>query len=323
MSLPKLPKGINIIKAEKNPIKPLAKPAGQVWRDAKATLDAQWEAWAAYLTPDESKQVKNLSMRLDVDKLTATFRRHAGLNDLLTKKEYEAFAREVGLTRTLAAQLWTILDEDRSGAVTTEEFQAGLLKMRQSRAWLRFCPTCRYDNACAYCQEVAATCSKCTEVRFCAEHWDDHPARARTTAAASSSSSSSSSLVAAVDGGERVAPQTATEWMREHMLTRPLEMAYASASSNDDIPVEYKARLRRVMRSQQEAAHAAALAAQSDFSRKELKQHKMHGEGEQGDAFLVATWNPGARGSANPSIQWAPSERPVEINPKIARPPEC
>ena len=129
---------------------------------------------------------------------------------------------------------------------------------------------------------------------------------------------SSSSAAAAADGsGERVVPQTATEWMREHALTRPLEMAYASASVNDDIPVEYKARLRRVMRAQQEAAHAAALAAQSDFSRREVKQHKMH-EGEQGtDAFLVATWNPSARG--NPSIQWAPTERPMEVNPKIGR----
>ena len=315
-----LPKGIDIIRAEQNPIKQLAKPVGHFWRDAKAALDAQWDAWASFLAPDESKQVKNLSMRLDVDKLTSTFRRHAGLNDLLTRKEYEAFAAEVGLTRTLASQLWTILDEDRSGAVTTEEFQAGLLKMRQSRAWTRFCPTCRYDNACAYCQEVGATCSKCTEVRFCAEHWDDHPARAHTTAMAAAAAASSAA--ATDDGsGERVVPQTATEWMREHALTRPLEMAYASASVNDDIPVEYKARLRRAMRAQQEAAHAAALAAQSDFSRKEVRKHKMH-EDEQGDAFLVATWNPSARGSANASIQWAPTERPREVNPRIGRPSE-
>jgi hypothetical protein len=83
--------------------------------------------------------------------------------------------KNINLPESLHIPLWDVLDINKDGVVTAVEFNDGLLKMLNSRAWNRFCPACQYDNTCGFCVKVNNECSTCDNERFCPVHWVEHP----------------------------------------------------------------------------------------------------------------------------------------------------
>jgi len=111
---------------------------------------------------------------LDLDKLRSSWERFAGPDDSMDWEEYQLFMKAVGLPDEHAANMWKIMDSDKSGQVDSDEFNSVLTSMTGARAWLRYCPDCHYENTCDFCMLVA-DCPKCSAYRFCPEHWADHP----------------------------------------------------------------------------------------------------------------------------------------------------
>ena len=177
----------------------------------------------------------------------------------------------------------TAFDHAGSGSVTLEEFKQALIYLRRAGQWVRFCPTCKYGNSCAFCLE-AASCDMCSEKRFCHDHWTEHPGRPNEMREAGR--------------GHLVAGSPA--WVQEKLLTRPLELAY-DAASQTSLPVTVKAKVRRAMRQQQDAS-AVAFGA--------LAEQRALDEAAQGpEEHLSAVWNPrmsiSAGGSLSTSVTWA------------------
>lgn len=193
---------------------------------------------------------KALARTIDVDNLTKKFERFAGLDDVMTKDEFDEFIQESHLSRAVSRALWTMLDSDQSGTVSRDEFRHCLRRMQATRAWLRFCPTCDFTNDCPYCQECNFTCNKCNERVFCAQHWAVHPGRQKAAAAEE----------VEVDEAEAPPghPVFSKEWAREKFVLRPLEWAY---NSNIGLTVLQKQQIRIKMQEQQRL-HDEATAAE-------------------------------------------------------------
>lgn len=195
-----------------------------------------------------SKKTKELAAKLDVDKLGNSFGRFAGADAMMDKEEFEQFTKASNITRSQASALWHILDRDGSGQVSLGEFSEALHNMQSARAWLRYCPECIYMNTCPYCQECNADCPNCTENAYCASCWADHPARHKEAEADEAA-------------GSRLAKLGTSELLRTHLLIRPLNWAYSSEYTAW-MPVAQKARLRQLLRAQQQKIDEAVLAAQ-------------------------------------------------------------
>jgi len=117
--------------------------------------------------------LKKLSSQIDVDAMRAAFIKHAGPDELMDQNEFERFAKAMDIMK-IAPTLWNAMDNDRSGSVDKEEFYHALHNLTTARAWLRFCPTCMFENECEMCIK-SADCDDCTEQRFCVKHWAEHP----------------------------------------------------------------------------------------------------------------------------------------------------
>lgn len=293
MAAKAIPKGIKLLKAEVNPhLKKLEKKAEQIklYRDAQAGLQKALtpvtklqEWWRGDDDAADAKAAQELAMEIDVDKAAKIFRRHAGFDDDMDQEEFEIFCEAAGIREKLTKNLWKLLDDDGSGSVTLEEFKQALIYLRRAGQWLRFCPTCKYGNSCAFCLE-AASCDMCSEKRFCHDHWTEHPGRPNDMRAAGR--------------GHLVAGSPA--WVQENLLTRPLELVY-DAASQTSLPVTVKAKVRRAMRQQQDAS-AIAIGA--------LAEQRALDEAAQGpEEHLSAVWNPrmsiSAGGSLSTSVTWA------------------
>ena len=107
--------------------------------------------------------LKKLSSQLDVDALRAAFIKHAGPDELMDQSEFELFAKAMDIMK-IAPQLWSAMDSDRSGSVDKDEFMEALTKLSAARAFLRFCPTCMFENDCEMCVKVK-DCPDCTDQR--------------------------------------------------------------------------------------------------------------------------------------------------------------
>jgi hypothetical protein len=119
--------------------------------------------------------LKMLSKHVNLDVLSSAFIRAAGPDSRMDKEEYLRFVKNINLPESLHIPLWDVLDINKDGVVTAVEFNDGLLKMLNSRAWNRFCPACQYDNTCGFCVKVNNECSTCDNERFCPVHWVEHP----------------------------------------------------------------------------------------------------------------------------------------------------
>ena len=293
-----LPAGVKLIKAEVNPhLKKLEKEAAKhkVYRDAQAGLQKALtpvtklqEWWRGDDDLADAKAAQELAMEIDVDRAAKIFRRHAGFDDDMDQEEFEIFCEAAGIQEKLTKNLWKLLDDDGSGSVTLGEFKQALIYLRRAGQWLRYCPTCKYGNSCAFCLE-AASCPMCSEKRFCHDHWTEHPGRPNEMREA---------------GRGQLVPGSPA-WVQENLVTRPLELAYAGVSQTS-LPVSVKAKVRRAMRQQQDAS-AVAIGA--------LAEQGASGEAAQGpEEHLSAVWNPrmsiSAGGSLSTSVTWP---KPKEV----------
>ena len=132
--------------------------------------------------------------------------------------------------------------------VDKSEFEDALKMMLSARAWLRYCPACIYANTCDYCQECNANCDECNEDVFCGTHWADHPARTVEDV---------DETGAAIERH----PFGSPEFLRRHLVIRPLSWAYHSKAMSW-VPTQHKAVLRQALRNQQLAAQESAAAAE-------------------------------------------------------------
>ena len=87
------------------------------------------------------------------------FIKHAGPDELMDQDEFERFAKAMDIMK-IAPQLWNAMDNDRSGSVDKDEFLLALRNLSNARAWLRFCPTCQFENDCEMCVRVE-DCDEC------------------------------------------------------------------------------------------------------------------------------------------------------------------
>ena len=187
---------------------------------------------------------KNIAQSVDVDNLGKNFNRFAGLDDDMTREEFEEFTKSENMTRATSAALWVMLDKDMSGTVSRDEFRDALLEMQHSKAWLRYCPTCSFDNDCAFCQECNASCNKCTERAYCAACWAQHPGR-----------NVRQHEVLDDEGNKKhVHAFGSREYWRAQLVLRPLEWAY---NSNVGLSVAQKARVRVLLQEQYKAQDEA------------------------------------------------------------------
>ena len=128
------------------------------------------------LDEGEEAEIKHLSRAIaDLDKLRAAFYKHAGPDERMDPEEYKVFAKKLRLTDDAADRLWNTCDSDRNGVIDAYEFTTTLKMLTEARAWLRYCPTCRFENVCDYCVSQCAPCNNCSRERFCPEHWERHP----------------------------------------------------------------------------------------------------------------------------------------------------
>ena len=157
----------------------------QLWNDMRTTVYETMgiEQTAAPVNPEEDEadsMVQSLSQELDVDALNEDFKKFAGLDDMLSRAEYDTFIKTKKIPPAIAGVLWSLLDTDGSGEVSKDEFKSALLALQSSRSWSRYCPACEYRNDCAFCQECNSGCPRCSDVSFCASCWNDHPGRQLT-----------------------------------------------------------------------------------------------------------------------------------------------
>ena len=157
----------------------------QLWNDMRTTVYETMgiEQTVVAVNPEEDEndsKVQSLSQELDVDALNEDFKKFAGMDDMLSRAEYDTFIKTRKIPPAIAGVLWSLLDTDGSGEVSKDEFKSALLALQSSRSWSRYCPACEYRNDCAFCQECNSGCPRCSEVCFCASCWNDHPGRQLT-----------------------------------------------------------------------------------------------------------------------------------------------
>lgn len=224
----------------------------QLWNDMRTTVYETMgiEQTAVPVNPEEDEadsKVQSLSQELDVDALNEDFKKFAGMDDMLSRVEYDTFIKTRKIPPAIAGVLWSLLDTDGSGEVSKDEFKSALIALQSSRSWSRYCPACEYRNDCAFCQECNSGCPRCSDVSFCASCWNDHPGRQLT--------------MEEQDNQDREPhPFGSTEYMRETVLIRPLEWAYNSRALRG-LPVQYKAGMRQMLADQKQKADAAAKEA--------------------------------------------------------------
>ena len=63
----------------------------------------------------------------------------------------------------------------KSGVVDEDEILRGIHNLTLARAWLRYCPTCAFENQCEFCTKVCVRCEMCSPEIFCPMHWKVHP----------------------------------------------------------------------------------------------------------------------------------------------------
>ena len=157
----------------------------QLWNDMRTTVYETMgiEQTAVPVNPEEDEadsKVQSLSQELDVDALNEDFKKFAGMDDMLSRVEYDTFIKTRKIPPAIAGVLWSLLDTDGSGEVSKDEFKSALIALQSSRSWSRYCPACEYRNDCAFCQECNSGCPRCSDVSFCASCWNDHPGRQLT-----------------------------------------------------------------------------------------------------------------------------------------------
>lgn len=129
----------------------------EMFAGMRERLGMEPKAAASNFEEDDGK-VNELSHELDVDTLNANFQKYAGLDDTLSRAEYDKFVKEEKIPPSTAGILWSLLDRDNSGEVSKDEFHSALLALQQNRSWARYCPSCEYRNDCAFCQECNSGC---------------------------------------------------------------------------------------------------------------------------------------------------------------------
>lgn len=127
-----------------------------------------------------SDEIRNLSRAIDLDKLRVAFLQYAGPDKRMDRNEYNTFMRRLGLSQNIADRLWVLLDIDKNGIVDADEFTKTMSALTNARAWLRFCPTCDFNNECDFCQSIT-NCEDCTRETFCPLHWASHPGNEQST----------------------------------------------------------------------------------------------------------------------------------------------
>ena len=85
--------------------------------------------------------------------------------------------RAFGMTHVGAKQLYALFDLNGDGAITEVEVRAAMRALELSRSWARYCPTCSFENECAYCDACAGCTNGCTSSVWCPQHWLTHPGR--------------------------------------------------------------------------------------------------------------------------------------------------
>merc|ERR1711865_491833 len=67
--------------------------------------------------------------------LNEDFKKFAGLDDMLSRAEYDTFIKTKKIPPAIAGVLWSLLDTDGSGEVSKDEFKSALLALQSSRSW--------------------------------------------------------------------------------------------------------------------------------------------------------------------------------------------
>jgi len=176
--------------------------------------------------------LRKITRQIDIDNLDDAFFVHAGDDEELDKSEFDALVLSRNLSVQQARDLWRVLDKDGSGVVSKAEFKEAFMAMLQARQWMRYCPACDYSNTCAFCDEVNAQCKDCTDKRFCAKHWAEHPVHHEQTP---------------LYDPERI---FGLEYVRDRAVVRPLVAMYNSPTARAVLPTSQLAVVRRQMRHQ-------------------------------------------------------------------------
>lgn len=124
---------------------------------------------------EQEEEIRDLSKALDLERLKVEFVKYAGPDEQMDEEEFKLFAKKMKMSERIQEMLWRMFDVDGNGIVDADEFTDGLANLQAARAWLRFCPTCDFDNSCDYCVEVGRTCNDCNRERWCPKCWADHP----------------------------------------------------------------------------------------------------------------------------------------------------
>lgn len=206
-----------------------------------------------------SKDTQRLGQEIDIDLLHSNWEKYSGIDDEMSKAEFEKFTMSVNLSRRTSEKLWRLLDSDKSGLVSRSELAEGFFQLQQYNVWIRYCPTCEYTSECPFCHECNQTCQECDDESFCSVHWAQHPGRAETCQA--DTGAQSHQMLRNKFG--------TAAYFRAALVIRPLEWAY---QADNGLGVQQKAWLRQVLRNlkgveeteeAEEAAREAAAAKSS------------------------------------------------------------
>jgi len=156
--------------------------------EGRSLLPSMQSSWQPFRVRDlgvfdqdeeEAADVRDLAKALDLDQLRVAFFKYAGPDERMDEEEFKLFTKKQKISESLSEMLWRNLDVDGNGIVDADEFRGALETMTKARAWLRYCPTCDFDNSCDYCIEVADCTEGCCPERFCPHHWHNHPDKDR------------------------------------------------------------------------------------------------------------------------------------------------
>ena len=167
--------------------------------------------------------MRELARNLDLDRLREMFVRYAGADERMDEDEFKKFVRILHMTDEHAHMFWRFCDINKDGHIDTDEFLFGLERMTCARAWLRFCPTCDYENECAYCIQISRECVQCNRSLWCPPHWQEHPGRChkvRSAEAAEAKAAKARADAAAEAPAADAAPAEAEE---QHVESQGIE----------------------------------------------------------------------------------------------------
>lgn len=115
---------------------------------------------------DSGASLADVARCLDLDKLRSSWERFAGPDDSMDWEEYQLFMKAVGLPDEHAANMWKIMDSDKSGQVDADE----VCELAPPLA----CPDPGHNRTCDLGSTHAWACHLCSPhtVQLCS-HLDD------------------------------------------------------------------------------------------------------------------------------------------------------